>query len=42
MRGDRFVQVLEEGLGRRGEAVAALRPTILRTLADATKYHVME
>eukprot|EP00884_Botryococcus_braunii_P022753 jgi/Botrbrau1/9161/Bobra.160_3s0033.1 len=27
-------EVLEEGLARRGEAVAALRPIILRTLAD--------
>ena len=28
------VQVLEEQLGRRGDAVAPLRPVLLRTLAD--------
>ncbi len=27
-------QVLEEQLGRRGEAVAPLRPTLVRALAD--------
>lgn len=27
-------QVLEEQLGRRGDAVAPLRPVLLRTLAD--------
>lgn len=28
------MQVLEEQLGRRGDAVAPLRPVLLRTLAD--------
>ena len=31
---DMWVQVLEEQLGRRGEAVAPLRPTLGRALAD--------
>ena len=34
MEGRARAQVLEEQLGRRGDAVAPLRPVLLRTLAD--------